>query len=146
MSTERKNKQEFDVEASWTYAQETGELRQDGKKVGTGYSGNGKGKNNPEMEDTADTGPIPRGEWIISGPPEDTKDHGPYVLTLKPAAHTDTFGREGFRMHGDSKEHPGCASEGCIIMPRVVREQVWKSGDRGLEVVHQSKVQDGPTK
>jgi hypothetical protein len=37
-------------------------------------------------------------------------------------------------MHGDSKEHPGCASQGCIILPRPVREQVWHSGDRELEV------------
>jgi hypothetical protein len=38
-------------------------------------------------------------------------------------------------MHGDSKEHPGCASEGCVILPRTVREQVWSSGDHDLKVV-----------
>ena len=38
-------------------------------------------------------------------------------------------------MHGDSKEHPGCASHRCVILPRTVREQVWNSGDRELEVI-----------
>jgi hypothetical protein len=69
------------------------------------------------------------------GPPVNTTAHGPYVLTLQPAASTKTFDRSEFRMHGDSKEAPGCASEGCVIMPRPVREQVWKSGDPALEVV-----------
>ena len=54
---------------------------------------------------------------------------------LKPCADTPTFGRDGFLLHGDSKESPGRASHGCVIMPRSVREQVWKSGDRDLEVV-----------
>jgi hypothetical protein len=57
------------------------------------------------------------------------------VLTLKPEADTQTFGRTGFLMHGDSIESPGCASQGCVIMPRPIREQVWKSGDRDLQVV-----------
>jgi hypothetical protein len=56
-------------------------------------------------------------------------------LKLNPAAATETFGRSGFLMHGDSKEHPGCASHGCVILPRAVREQVWTSGDSDLEVL-----------
>lgn len=125
-----------DIEAlAWTYAQKTGELRQDGKHVANGYSGAGPGKNNPCMENLQNVGPIPRGDWTIAGPPVNTEDHGPYVLTLKPSAVTKTFDRTEFRMHGDSKESPGCASHGCVIMPRPVREQVWKSGDRDFEVV-----------
>ena len=46
-----------------------------------------------------------------------------------------THGRSGLLMHGDSKEHPGSASHGCVILPRSVREEVWQSGDRDLEVV-----------
>jgi type VI secretion system (T6SS) effector TldE1-like protein len=122
---------------AWTYAQKTGELRQDGKHVATGYSGFGAGKNNPQMESVHNVGPIPQGDWTIAGPPVDTTEHGPCVLTLKPAADTATFGRDGFLMHGDSRESPGCASHGCVIMPRQVREQVWKSGDTDLEVVEQ---------
>lgn len=124
-----------ELEASWTYAQRTGDLQQDGKQVSAGYSGANEGKNNPAMEDVPDVGPIPRGDWTISGPPADSKDHGPYVLRLTPAASTETYGRSGFLMHGDSKEHPGGASHGCIVLPRTAREEVWTSGDRDLEVV-----------
>ncbi len=120
---------------AWTYAQKTGELQQDGKRVGTGYSGAGRGKNNPEMEHVPNVGPIPQGDWTITGPPVNTAEHGPYVLGLKPEADTQTFGRSRFLMHGDSKEHPGCASQGCVVLPRTVREQVWNSGDRDLKVV-----------
>jgi hypothetical protein len=126
----------IDVEAlAWTYAQKTGELQQDGEHVATGYSGAADGKNNPEMQNVPNFGPIPRGDWTISGPPIDTLDHGPYVLRLQPNGETETHGRSGFLMHGDSKTHPGTASHGCIIVPRAVREQVWRSGDRDLEVV-----------
>lgn len=125
----------IDLEATWTYAQKTGKLQQDGKHVFTGYSGASEGKNNPAMENAPNVGPIPRGDWTIAGPPVDSKDHGPYVLKLNPAPPTATHGRSGFLMHGDSKEHPGSASHGCVILPRSVREEVWQSGDRDLEVV-----------
>ncbi len=125
-----------DIDAfAWTYAQKTGELQQNGESVATGYSGTGAGKNNPDMENVPNAGPIPRGDWTIAGPPADSKDHGPYVLKLNPAQETDTHGRSGFLMHGDSREHPGSASHGCVILPRAVREEVWKSGDRDLQVV-----------
>jgi hypothetical protein len=87
------------------------------------------------MEKVHNLGPIPQGEWTIVGPPINTQEHGPYVLKLEPGAKTTTFGRSGFLMHGDSKKSPGSASQGCVILPRTVREQVWKSGDRDLEVV-----------
>lgn len=120
---------------AWTYAQKTGDLEQDGRHVATGYSGAGDGKNNPNMQDVRNVGPIPEGDWTIDGPPINTENHGPYVLLLNPTAETETFGRSGFLMHGDSKEHPGGASEGCVILPRAVREKVWTSGDRDLKVV-----------
>jgi len=120
---------------AWTYAQKTGELHQDGQHVATGYSGAGEGKNNPEMQSVRNVGPIPEGDWTIAGPPVNTPEHGPYVLRLTPKDETETFGRSGFLMHGDSKSAPGTASHGCVIMPRTVREQVWDSGDRDLQVV-----------
>jgi len=120
---------------AWTYAQKSGELQHDGEPVATGYSGAGPGKNNPDLEKVPNVGPIPQGDWTITGPPVDTAQHGPYVLQLKPAPDTPTFGRSGFLMHGDSKESPGNASQGCVILPRSAREQVWKSGDRDLKVV-----------
>ncbi len=131
-----------ELEAAWQYAQKTGELQQDGRHVATGYSGAGAGKNNPAMEKEPNVGPIPRGDWTIVGPPVNTQDHGPYVLKLEPDAATETFGRAGFLLHGDSRQAPGSASHGCIVMPRTVREQVWNSGDRELEVVTEMPPRD----
>lgn len=120
---------------AWTYSQKTGELQRDGKHVANGYSGAGPGKNNPAMEQVHNVGPIPHGDWTIIGPPLNTASHGPFVLHLEPAPETQSFGRDGFLMHGDSAEHPGCASQGCIILPRSIRERVWNSGDNDLRVV-----------
>ena len=118
---------------TWKYEQETGQLSQNGADVAIGYSGAGNGKNNPAMQDVQKIGPIPRGTYTI-GEPHDTPTHGPYVLRLTPDPENEMHGRSGFLIHGDSKEHPGQASEGCIIMPRNIREQVWDSGDTALEV------------
>jgi hypothetical protein len=126
----------------WTYAQKTGELLLNGNHVADGYSGFDGGKNNPDMQAVPNSGPIPQGDWTIVGPPANTTDHGPFVLRLQPANGTDTFGRSGFLMHGDSIGNPGCASHGCIIMPRTIREQVWQSGDTSLEVVAEGPTQD----
>jgi len=128
----------------WTYAQKSGALLQDNQRVATGYSGIDKGKNNPAMQAVPNMGPIPQGDWTIVGPPVNTKDHGPFVLRLTPVAGTNTFGRSGFLMHGDSIESPGCASHGCIIMSRAIREQVWNSGDTDLEIVPELTTQDLP--
>ena len=126
----------------WTYAQKTGDLLQDGKPIATGYSGFDDGKNNPAMQAVHEVGPIPQGDWFIEGPPVNTAQHGPYVLTLTPAPGTNTFGRSGFLMHGDSVNAPGTASKGCIIMARTAREQVWESGDTDLSVVPEFATQD----
>lgn len=126
----------------WMYAQKTGDLLQDGNVVATGYSGCDNGKNNPAMQAVHEVGPIPQGNWTIQGPPINTAQHGPYVLTLTPAAGTNTFGRSGFLMHGDAVNAPGTASKGCIVMPRTAREQVWNSGDTTLEVVPEFATQD----
>jgi hypothetical protein len=45
------------------------------------------------------------------------------------------FGRDGFLIHGDSVEHPGTASHGCIIMSRAIREAIAQSDDHELNVV-----------
>lgn len=119
----------------WTYVQSTGELLQNGQHVDNGYSGCDDGKNNPSMQAVHDMGPIPQGDWTIIGPPFSTPDHGPNVLRLEPVAGTDTFGRDGFLMHGDSIKLPGTASKGCIIMAANTRLRVWQSQDLDLRVV-----------
>lgn len=102
---------------------------------GRGYSGHEGGKNNPDAQKFSGIGPIPQGRWFI-GPPQDSQTLGPYVMALNPAPSTNTFGRGGFYFHGDSTEHPGEGSHGCIaISPRSIREAIWKSGDHELTVV-----------
>lgn len=118
----------------WTYDQSSGQLFRDGQIVGTGYAGNGEGKNNPAMQHVSNVGPIPRGRYRI-GPPHDTKLHGPFVLPLTEDPANEMFGRSGFLIHGDSIAAPGTASEGCIIMARSIREKIYLSDDRMLEVV-----------
>ena len=118
----------------WSYEQSTGNLSHNSVYVAQGYSGADEGKNNPTMQSVHNIGPIPCGVYAI-GTPFNSIDHGPFVMHLWPDAANRMFGRVGFLMHGDSIEHPGCASKGCIIMPHIVRKQVADSGDRELWVI-----------
>ncbi len=119
---------------TWRYVQSTGQMLHDGQSQAFGYSGHGEGKNDPACQAIHNVGPIPRGLYEI-GEPSDTKTHGPYVLHLTPDEGNDMCGRSGFLIHGDSVINPGTASEGCIILPRAVRERIWNSCDTELEVV-----------
>jgi hypothetical protein len=118
----------------WTYEQLTGHILQDDVLVGLGYAGSPEGKNNPDMQDVAQTGPLPRGTYSIEAP-QNSPHTGPFTLDLTPDPANEMFGRSAFRIHGDSMEHPGTASEGCIITARAIRELIWTSGDNQLEVV-----------
>jgi hypothetical protein len=137
----------------WNYRQGDGQVTDRlGMGHGCGYAGRGQGRNNPELQDVHggyrteggiaelvdglsadDWGPLPRGEYQIMAP-VDTATHGPYVLWLVPNPANQMFGRAGFGIHGDSIEHPGLASEGCICVPRATREAIWASGDGILQV------------
>lgn len=119
----------------WIYETVTGRmLDPNGDLAGTGYSGAEQFKNDPVMEGIHNKGPIPRGLYYI-GKPQNTVTHGPYVLPLTPDPSNTMFGRYGFLIHGDSIVAPGTASEGCIIMPRGVREAIAISGDMDLRVI-----------
>lgn len=118
----------------WIFEQATGRLLHDNMREAVGYSGAGDCKNDPTAQDVHNAGPIPRGSYTI-GEPVDTVTHGPYVLRLTPDSDNEMCGRSGFLIHGDSVVHPGTASQGCIIMPKMVREKIWRSGDHELEVV-----------
>jgi hypothetical protein len=118
----------------WEYQQHDGELLRGGMHQGWGYSGAGVGKNNPEMQYVHDVGPIPRGLWVIGGPPTDTLVHGPYVLTLTPTVNVEVHGRVGFLIHGDSIVAPGTASLGCVVLARFLRQMIWNSDDREFMV------------
>jgi len=114
---------------SWAYSQSTGVLTWNGAVAGAGYSGVGGGRNNPFLQRLSFIGPIPQGNYDI-GSPNDTPDHGPFVLPLTPRLGTITFGRSGFTIHGDLNDF----SQGCTILSLVLRHRIWSSGDRKLVV------------
>lgn len=87
------------------------------------------------MEGQQNVGPLPKGKYTITGQPFTHPHTGKYSIRLQPSPDNKMFGRAGFLIHGDSAKHPGSASNGCIILPLPAREEIWKSGDRQLEVV-----------
>jgi hypothetical protein len=106
---------------------------------GVGYAGgacgkNPEGKNNPVLQRIYDVGPLPQGKYKIACP-VNTVTHGPCVLWLTPDPANEMYGRADFGIHGDSVVSPGDASDGCIVLPRSVREMIASSGDDSLEVV-----------
>ena len=117
-----------------TYCQDDGALFLDEVKLCTGYSGKGAGRNNPALEAMPNIGPIPKGLWSIDHPPYDDPHKGKLVFRLHPVGH-DAHGRSGFLIHGDSGEHPGQASEGCVILPRLIRQQIASEKLTELEVI-----------
>ncbi len=118
----------------WLYTQLEGYLSLNHVGKGVGYSGKGIGKNNPAMQDAHNVGPIPCGKYEISKP-VDTVTHGPFVMALTPDPANTMFGRSAFLIHGDSVISPGSASEGCVVLDRVTREKIWRSGVHTLVVV-----------
>lgn len=129
------------------YVQRTGALfNSKNKRIAFGYSGFEEGKNNPEMQDVKGKGPIPCGAYVI-GPLCDSKRTGKDILHLMPYDGTETFGRADFECHGDSSEHPGAASHGCIVLSLPARLLVNSDPDRRVIVVaEESDVPWGETK
>lgn len=118
----------------WRFVQETGELFQDDNHRAFCYAGIGEGKNNPDMQSVHNTGPLPVGFYTI-GAAETSPTKGPVMMRLTPDASNEMFGRGDFEIHGDSKLHPGEASNGCIVASRPTRESISTSGDNRLQVV-----------
>lgn len=115
---------------AWKYSQSTGKLiNPSGSLVGIGYSGRGEGLNNPAMQNVLDVGPIPQGRWTIGAFFNDPGGKGPLVGRLLPLQGTETFGRSGFMLHGDNEAMNHTASEGCIVLARINREQILACND-----------------
>jgi hypothetical protein len=53
-------------------------------------------------------------------------------MDLTPVGHT-ALGRSQFLIHGDNVRHD--ASQGCIILPRDIRDQISNSRDNQINVV-----------
>ncbi len=84
------------------------------------------------MEATHNIGPIPVGDYRIGPLFDDLGGKGPRVMRLTPIG-ANPHGRDGFMIHGDNVTHT--ASEGCIILPRAVRETIGSNEDKLLRVV-----------
>ncbi len=125
------------------YDQKTGQMTHvlpDGTRVavGTGYSGQGNGLNNPSEQYTPNTGPIPQGTYTIEPQRDNVTGAGhklPGSMRLDPTRDTDTHGRAGFLIHGDNSRGDHSASNGCIILPRPARNDIGGSSDHILVVV-----------
>lgn len=124
------------------YTQRTGEWHGPARDLmGVGYAGwddgdgvvePGEGKNDPSKQTERGIGPVPVGDYVI-GRPFNHPTIGEFVMRLEPMDGTETFGRSGFLIHGGNPK--GGSSQGCIVLPRLVRERIWQTGDRHLRVV-----------
>ena len=125
---------------TWIFEQSTGNLvSPSGEVVASGYAGgncgkNPEGRNNPALQNVPCIGPLPVGTYTF-GLPVPVSKLGPYAIPLIPDSRNEMYGRGDFYMHGDRVGDPGAASEGCIIMPRAIRDEVWASDDHTLMVV-----------
>jgi RHS repeat-associated protein len=121
----------------WIYDRATGQLSHQPDSGGPpapidqGYSGNGNGRDNPNMSDVPNTGPIPAGTWSI-GDQFRSGRTGPGAMSLSPAPGTQTYGRTAFQIHGNNRSND--ASSGCIILNRPTRDLIQNSSDRTLLV------------
>lgn len=124
------------------YYQASGLLTQvepDGEwRVWLGYAGKGVGLNNPAMQHVKNVGPLPVGKYTMLAPRLDGGNLGPYVIPLQPDPSNDMHGRSGFYIHGNSlfdRDQNGKlddASHGCLIFPRMVREQLGDAISEGI--------------
>jgi hypothetical protein len=126
----------------WLYHQNTGWLNDpSGQDIWQGYSGQPPHVNVSADEGLEGLGPIPSGTWLVTEVFQEHPKLGPFVLVLEPdeptRARVILLGRDpdSFRMHGERSIPPsGYASDGCIIMPRSVRELVWDNADHEISV------------
>ncbi|HXJ61911.1 MAG TPA: tlde1 domain-containing protein [Verrucomicrobiae bacterium] len=125
---------------SFTYVQRTGSLYgPDGALLARGYSGHGPGLNAPGMQNVHATGPIPVGRYLIRDPQDPVGHLGPIAMPLEPELANEMHGRSGFYIHGDNAAANHTASDGCLIFPRVIRQDIRDSPEDQLVVVAEEK-------
>jgi hypothetical protein len=122
---------------AWTFEIPTGKWFDPlGNYMSTGYAGHGAGFDNVADESIADVGPIPEGAFQM-GKWFDDPEKGKIVCHLTPLPGTNTYGRSGFMIHGDSIQHPGQASHGCPIADKPSRTRMSLSPDQILNAVRE---------
>lgn len=87
------------------------------------WSGHGTGRNNPDMQDVRNVGPLPVGLYRF-GPMVNGGHLGPDVMALTRVDGGETFGRGDFYVHGAAIADPAMSSDGCIIVDRSHRERM----------------------
>lgn len=87
----------------------------------TPYSGTHAGRNNPEMCNVSNIGPLPPGRYRIERS-RNSVTLGPVIFDLTPLPDTNTFGRSLFCIHGNDKQND--ASHGCLILDRNIRDLI----------------------
>ncbi len=108
------------------YVIPTGELLQDGSRIGTGWAGHDtdtvNGQNNPEAITIEGIGPLPPG-WYTIGDPIDSPKLGPIAFPLTPDPANQMYGRSEFYLHAPevTPKVPDVSSDGCIIQIHDVR-------------------------
>ncbi|WP_226571632.1 tlde1 domain-containing protein [Mangrovibacter yixingensis] len=119
----------------WEYDINSHTIKHNGKPITShAYAGAPGFKNDASKISVSNKGPLPVGTYTI-GAPYHNRHTGLYTLNLTPAAGNVMYGRNLFRIHGDSVSHPGEASDGCIITDLSVRQQIWNSQDHVIKVV-----------
>jgi hypothetical protein len=94
--------------------------------IGAAYSGDPRHVNDPRAVGDKGEGPLPPGVYEL-GAPFDAADTGPYSIPLS-QIEGESYGRGGFRIHGDSLSHPGAASHGCIVTAPEIRRACVAAG------------------
>lgn len=120
----------------WVFVQRTGHVYgPSGSWYLTAYAGNGDFKDNPDAEFIKNHGPLPVGGYTMQTPLEGTH-LGPCAIPLEPDSTNDMQGRGDFFIHDDSLDHPGSASDGCLVtVGASSRRTMWASPDHRLQVV-----------
>ena len=128
---------------AWVYKQATGELlKPDGTRLAFGFAGHSEGLNCSAKQDVHSLGPLPVGDYNMTGWIESDPHTGMCTIVLEAVPGSVTFGRDGFRIHGArSLDKSGLSafltsSDGCICVSDCVgRRSIWDSGDHLLRVV-----------
>jgi RHS repeat-associated protein len=130
----------YGLKCKCTYSQSTGHLKcvdDSGNIVAEadGYGGNGAGKNNPDMQNVPNVGPLPRGNYGM-GPARNSPNTGPITIPLNYLGGDEPFpsnrSPDLMRIHGDKKNGPqGNASKGCIIANQNARKKIADGCEQG---------------
>ncbi|GIV09924.1 MAG: hypothetical protein KatS3mg019_2015 [Fimbriimonadales bacterium] len=127
---------------TWYYDQRTGAIHWndpstppcDFRYMGSGFSGKkGVWRNSPERQHEKNKGPIPAGRYTI-GKRRACTSSGRKLdnFPLYPDPTNEMYGRSGFLIHGGSAA--GDFSQGCIIVSKMLRDEIERSGDKDLVV------------